>query len=402
MLTPKQLRDIVETMQPILDELNGWITRDIVRRVMARLGRGEALELTNTDIWQAQVYADIGGHMEALQRQLVAFTRATEQEVAAIFREAGLTSYKVDAMVLQSGSVDVPPLPQSRRVLQVLADTYRRTNSDLYNFTRTTAMESQKRLIKALDEAHLKVMSGAQSYTAAVKDAVEALAQGQARVAYPTGHTDTLETAVLRAVRTGTAQASGNMSLELMAEHDWDIVLTSAHIGARYGDGGENPGNHYWWQGRFFSRTGRTPGLPLFVESTGYGTGEGLCGWNCRHSFGPGDGKHNPWKHFDSDENKRAYDLSQQQRKMEAAIRRSKHKLLTYREAIDNCQDPATRQQLQSVYDAEALKLQKQNQAYGEFCDDNDLKRLNDRLAVAQWNRSQAAKATAAAKRAKP
>jgi len=343
MLTPKQLRDIVETMQPMLDELNGWITRDIVRRVMARLGRREALELTNADIWQAQVYADIGGHMEALQRQLVAFTRATEQEVAAIFREAGLTSYKVDAMVLQSGGVDVPPLLQSRRVLQVLADTYRRTNSDLYNFTRTTATESQKRLIKTLDEAHLKVMSGAQSYTAAVKDAVEALAQGQARVAYPTGHTDTLETAVLRAVRTGTAQASGNISLELMAEHDWDIVLTSAHIGARYGDGGENPGNHYWWQGRFFSRTGRTPGLPLFAEATGYGTGEGLCGWNCRHSFGPGDGKHNPWKHYDSDENKKAYDLSQQQRKMEAAIRRSKHKLLTYREAIDNCQDPVTR-----------------------------------------------------------
>ena len=26
---------------------------------------------------------------------------------------------------------------------------------------------------------------------------------------------------------------------------------------------------------------------PDFVESTGYGTGEGLGGWNCRHSFGP-------------------------------------------------------------------------------------------------------------------
>ncbi len=26
---------------------------------------------------------------------------------------------------------------------------------------------------------------------------------------------------------------------------------------------------------------------PDFVASTGYGTGAGLCGWNCRHSFGP-------------------------------------------------------------------------------------------------------------------
>ena len=26
---------------------------------------------------------------------------------------------------------------------------------------------------------------------------------------------------------------------------------------------------------------------PDFIESTGYGTGEGLCGWNCYHSFSP-------------------------------------------------------------------------------------------------------------------
>ena len=26
---------------------------------------------------------------------------------------------------------------------------------------------------------------------------------------------------------------------------------------------------------------------PDFAASTGYGTGAGLCGWNCRHSFGP-------------------------------------------------------------------------------------------------------------------
>lgn len=401
MLTPKQLQEIVETMQPILDDLNAWITKDIIKRVMARLGRGEPLELTNTDIWQAQVYADAGGHLAALQRQLMLFTKASQAEVAAIFRDAGLTSYQADAAILHTGGVDVAPLQQSPRMLQILADTYQRTNSELYNFTRTTAHESQKRLIKALDAAHIKVMSGATSYTTAVKEAVEELSKGQANVMYPTGHVDTLETAILRAVRTGIAQASGNMSLETMNQYDWDIVLTSAHLGARYGDGGENPGNHYWWQGRFFSRSGRTPDLPLFVESTGYGTGDGLCGWNCRHSFGPGDGKHNPWTQYDSEENKRAYDLSQNQRKMERGIRKSKHKLIAYKEAIDNCTDDATRRELQSAYDAEALKLQNQNKAYGDFCDNNDLKKLPDRLAVAQWNRSQAAKATAAAKRAK-
>jgi len=26
---------------------------------------------------------------------------------------------------------------------------------------------------------------------------------------------------------------------------------------------------------------------PDFIDSTGYGTGGGLCGWNCRHNFIP-------------------------------------------------------------------------------------------------------------------
>lgn len=92
---------------------------------------------------------------------------------------------------------------------------------------------------------HFKVTSGAASYTQAVQEAVNSIVDTQVRVNYPTGHTDTIETAVLRAVRTGVAQASGNMAVQGMEERDWDVILVSAHIGARYGDGGQNPGNHF-------------------------------------------------------------------------------------------------------------------------------------------------------------
>lgn len=190
-------------------------------------------------------------------------------------------------------------------MIRLLEDTYQRTAGTVHNFTRTTAHASQQQLLKALDTAHFKVTSGAASYTQAVQEAVNSIVDTQVRVNYPTGHTDTIETAVLRAVRTGVTQASGNMAVQGMEERDWDVILVSAHIGARYGDGGQNPGNHFWWQGKFYSRTGRTPNLPMFVESTGYGSGEGLCGWNCRHSFGPGDLRHNPYAQFDADANKK-------------------------------------------------------------------------------------------------
>ena len=400
MLTPEEIRDLVETMQPVLDDLNAWITKDLIRRFMARMERGDPLKLTSTDNWQIEVYKSAGGHVEDLREQMVKFTKKADREIAAIFEDAGIRAYAADALVYEAAGIEVKPLAQSERMIAILEDTYTRTKGEVHNFTRTTATQSQKRLIKALDDAHMKVYSGVQSYTSAVKEAVEELATGQACVRYPTGHVDTLETAVLRAVRTGTAQASGNMAIQGMKDHDWDIILVSAHLGARYGDGGENPGNHFWWQGKFYSRTGRTPDLPLFERTTGYGTGDGLSGWNCRHSFGPGDGIHNPYDKWDDEENKKAYDLSQKQRSMERKIRRTKQKILGYREAIEVCKDQKTKDTLQAVYDKQALSLQLQNKEYNSFCEKNGLKRLGDRLSVAKWNRSEASKATAAARRA--
>ena len=284
-------------------------------------------------------------------------------------------------------------------MIRILEDTYRRTTGTLHNFTRTTAQASQQRLIKTLDEAHFKVSSGATSYTQAVYEAVRSIVDEQVKVQYPTGHVDTIETAVLRAVRTGVAQASGNMAIQGMEEREWDVILVSAHIGARYGDGGDNPSNHFWWQGKFYSRQGITPGLPLFEESTGYGTGEGLCGWNCRHSFGPGDLSHNPYKDFDAKENKKAYDLSQKQRSMERSIRHTKTKLVGLREAMTGADDEV-KARIEEEYIKTAKLLEKQNLAYNKFCEDNGLRRLDDRIQIAQWTREDAKKSIRAAAQA--
>lgn len=400
MLTPQELLEIVDTLHPQLDTLNQWITADLISRLMARLGRGEEFLLTGTDQWQFEVYKSAGGHYEALEREIKRFTKKTDAEVKAIFEDAGIRAWAADDAFYVAHGLESVPLAQSEYMIRLLTDTYQRTNGEIHNFTRTTAKASQQQLINVLDTAHFKVMSGAQSYTQAVKDAVNDIISNQAKVHYPTGHVDTIETAVLRAVRTGVGQASGNMAMQGMIERDWDLIRTSAHIGARYGDGGENPSNHFWWQGKLFSRTGKTPGYLLFEEATGYGTGEGLCGWNCRHSFGPGDPDHNPYADFDAEENKKVYDLSQQQRKAEARIRQQKLKVLGLREAVDAAEDTAVKATLQDEYNKAALKLQRYNQAYNSFCEDNNLHKLNDRITVAKWTRSEAAKATAAARKA--
>ena len=398
MLTPEELAIIAETMQPHLDELNMWISQDMIRRFMARMGRGEKELLSGTDQWQAQVYKEAGGLYEDLQKELHNFTGKSEDEIKAIFEDAGIRAWNADDIFYVAQGFESVPLLSSERMLNILTDCYQRTNNEVYNFTRTTANETQRRFIKLLDSTHMKVMSGAQSYTAAVKEAVNELASTQTEVVYPSGHKDTIETAVLRAVRTGVAQASGNMTLQGMEERDWDLIRVSAHLGARYGDGGENPGNHYWWQGKLYSRTGRDKRYPDFISSTGYGSGEGLCGWNCRHSYGPGEPDHNPYKEYDAEENKKAYDLSQKQRKIERTIRADKLKAKGLREAIDCAEDKTLKKELSEDYEKASARLSMHNAEYNHFCESNGLKRYDDRLSIAKWNRSEAMKAVHATK----
>lgn len=182
-----------------------------------------------------------------------------------------------------------------------------------------------------------------------------------------------------------------------MDEMNWDIILVSAHLGARVTDK-EDYTNHYWWQGKFYSKSGKDKRFPPFSVCN-MGHVQGIHGANCRHSHGPGDGVHNPFEHYDSEKNKEAYDLQQRQRTLERRIRKTKRRVMGLKESVDSAPDDPTRQTQQEAYEKAAALLQKQNQAYNKFCKDNDLKRLADRLSIAKWDRKQAAQATAAARR---
>ena len=102
---------------------------------------------------------------------------------------------------------------------------------------------------------------------------------GISAIRYPSGRADSIETAIRRAVLTGVNQTAGKLQMELADEVGCDLVEVTAHAGARP--------SHALWQGKIYSRSGKSKKYPDFVASTGYGTGAGLCGWNCRHSFGP-------------------------------------------------------------------------------------------------------------------
>ena len=389
MLSPEYLSKIAEGSEEIASQLHTYIIRQIIDRMMIRIGRGDDYLLTSSDAWRIQVLQDSGYLLQDITAELAKYTKRQEKEIKAAMEEAGVKALEYDDKIYQAAGLSPMPLTQSPALIRLMERNYNATLGEWRNMTRSTAEAAQKLFLNECDFSYNKVMSGATSYSQAVREAVESVASGGVYVDYPSGHRDTIEVATARAVRTGIAQAAGDISIKRMEEMDWDCT----------GNGGQNPGNHLYWQSAFYSRTGRDKRFPDFVSTTGYGTGEGLCGWGCRHSFGSGDGVNNPYADIQTADNVRVEKLEQRQRALERRVRKTKREVMGLQEAVEKCQDEAAKFELQQTLDRKSYLLSKQNRAYSEFCKANDLRPLNERLQIARWNREQAAKARGAARR---
>ena len=69
------------------------------------------------------------------------------------------------------------------------------------------------------------------------------------------------------------------------------------------------------------------------------------------------------------------------------------------RESIDSCTDEKLKFELDMQYQRKSALLAKQNAAYKDYCERNNLRPLSDRIQIAKWDRQQAAAARGAAKR---
>lgn len=403
MLDPRYLQHIAEGAEEISSELHSYIIRRIVDRMMIRIGRGEEYLFTSADRWQIEIMQDSGALLEDIIPEIAKYTKREQKEIKAAMEEAGIKAVEQDDKIYEAAGLSPVPLLESPQLIRLMQRNYDATLGEWDNYTRTTADAAQRLFINSCDTAYHKVTSGAVSYTQAVREAVDEVVSGGVYVSYTdeeTGrvHKDTIETATARAVRTGIGQATGDIVLKRMEEMGWDTILVSAHLGARTGDGGQNPGNHLWWQGQFYSRTGQDKRFPPF-SVTGYGTGEGLCGWNCRHSFGSGDGENNPYKDIQTADSEKIEKLEQRQRALERRIRKTKRIVAGMQTAVEACQDPQAKAELQMQLDKKSFLLQRQSKAYNDFCKENELRPLADRLRIARWGREQAAKARGAARR---
>lgn len=378
MLTPEYLLHVSEGAEEIAARLHTDIVKRIARRVLARQKRGNDYILTAADKWRIQSLIDAGYLRDDIVEDIAKATNLETAEIAEAFRDAGVTATKYDDEVYQEMGLPTDQSPYFSRLMQ---RNYEATMGTWENATRTTADASQQLFINTMDEIYNRVATGSQSYTEAFTEAINLLAQTGVVVLYPSGHKDTIETATLRCVRTGISQASAQIQLQRMDEFGVDLVVVSSHMGARP--------SHQVWQGKVYSRSGKSKKYPDFVSSTGYGTGDGLCGWNCRHNFSPYyEGMENPFDKYGKKENNELYEKTQKQRTMERNIRKTKREEEVLRDAANNAENEETANDLMEAAKKARHKLKKQSKAYSQFCSDNDLRPLPERLKIARAGRN--------------
>lgn len=205
-------------------------------------------------------------------------------------------------------------------------------------------------------------------------------AAGITTVDYKSGVSNSVDVAVRRHIVSQTSQAGGEMTLARLEAYDHQLVITSAHYGARP--------SHAEWQGRPCCLSGAqiVDGVtyPDFYDFTGYGTVTGLKGVNCKHSFGP----YYPGitelpdldfpkesEHFGMTSGE-YFDATQRQRELERRIRNTKREIAAMEKAGLGLESPSyvqkrlvlgnqQRMQAQHVAASGLVRQSRREKAYG-------------------------------------
>ena len=386
MLPPSTLDRMPDAFVELWQGVEDEILKDIARRI-SKTGT-----LPTTANWQLWRYQQTEALRADVVKLLAKYSGKSDAAIRKLLQQAATEAMEREDAIYYHYGMEPTPFEESAALNNLLDAGARQTAGTWKNLTVTTANTVTGQFERTLDAAWAKVSTGAFDYKTAVKQAVDSLADGMKFVTYPTGHQDSIEVAARRAILTGVNQTAGKLQVARADEMGVEFFETTAHGGARP--------SHAEWQGRQFHRGGAVDYMgkhyPDFEAATGYGTGAGLCGWNCRHTFFavfPELGDPPQWTQEQLRElNARniewngkkytAYEISQMQRVRERNVRRWKKRYLAEDAAGLDPTDAAVR-------------LRAARQSLAEFTQATGGRVDSARTSVPKFGRSEGSRASA-------
>ena len=385
-LTPKQLQNIPENIVQLYRDLEEFIIDDIARRI-AKTG-----QLTETAKWQLERAKDLS--MDNIEKEILKTLELSNKEVEETLKQSALTSIQAENKIYEEAVKKQIKIKGNSNLEKLLEAAIKQTKGELKNISQSLGFAQiingkivYKDIAKfyqdSVDLALMQVNSGVLNSNEAIKQAVKKLADSGLRtVDYENGWSNRVDVAVRRAVVTGSNQMCHKMTELTMKELECEFVETTAHAGARP--------DHQEWQGQVFCYKGKSDKYPDFVEKTRYGYGDGLGGYNCRHSFYPffpGISKRAYSKQhlnnidpepFEYDgKTYTYYEALQHQRKLETNIRQKKRELIGYNAAG-----------LKDDFNNSSIALNRLKNEYKAFSNAGDLTVRNDLMQVYKYGQS--------------
>lgn len=381
MLPPDYLDGLEGQITKIYGDLEINIIEEISKRI---LNVGYANTVVKNDAIIAQqagmLYSDI---IEAVSKN----TQKSYDEIEKIFTEAGIKAIKNDDKIYKKHGLNPLPIKQDKNMLDFITSTAKQTNRNLNNLTRTTASSSQQDFYNIMNKAYIEVSTGVKSYSQAIIDSIDDLAEKGTSITYPSGHKTSLENATRMNILTSVNSNCGRMQIMRAEKMGCTLMEISAHGGARP--------EHAEWQGKIVDITGKNKKY-LNLDDIGYGTATGFQGVNCRHTWFPyyeGDVRTYSNSELKEINNRKityngqkisTYAASQIQRKMENTIRTDKKKIAGREQLLTSEAKEISRKEIESQLNYYKAKLKLDNDKLNDFNNQTKFKKDSTRFKISQ------------------
>lgn len=378
MLTEKDFFNIEKQANKIYADLELQIIEEIATRI-ANFGYANVVVLNNIRIAQ-----EIGVLYEQIIQLVASYNNTSYEKIAEIFEEAGAETIKKDDLIYKEAGLNPVPIKRSRPIMQIVSATIEKTAGNLQNLCMTTANTAQTQFYNAINLAYMEVSTGVKSYTQSFIDALRKIGQQGAVIEYPNGRKRSIESAVRTNILTGVNQTCGKMQEMRANEVGWDLMEITAHSGARP--------DHAKWQGKIISLSGQRGYLSK--RDIGYGEATGFKGINCRHDWYPyykgstrtyTQNELNKWKNEKVTYNGKKYtkyDATQEQRKIERAIRQDKKELVAQQKLLTSKNKDINIEEVKTEIKNIQARQKEHNDILNNFLDQTGLRKDYSRLVI--------------------
>lgn len=275
-MTPEQKGSLPLRVEKLFLGLQDRIFSDVVRRIK------KTGEITSTADYQINKLLILGNSTEFIESEIKRLTGMTNPEIWELYDKVANWEYVRYAEAYEQINGHFTPLEENEQIQQWSQAIVNQTQNEIKNITQSLGMSVDigggkmaftplaEYYQKYLDRACMDIVTGSFDYNTVLRRVVkEMTSSGIRSVDYASGWNNRVPVAVRRAVMTGVSQLSAQINEMIAKDLRTDEYEVTWHSGHR---------PSHWWGGRVYTYQELQTVCHL-------GEGDGLCGWNCRHSY---------------------------------------------------------------------------------------------------------------------